>query len=82
MSPSGGVDRPGLVKPAWDGEVVLELGRGLLGYYGEVLGLPGRVRESFLEEASLHERTGSRAITWESKVGWAEDHCRQKGTVI
>ena len=70
MSLSGGVGRPGLVKPAWDGEVVLELGQGLLGQYGEVLGLPGRVRESFLEEESLSERTGSRAITWESKVGW------------
>lgn len=52
----------------WKG--VLELGQEILGQCEEVPGLCGKVKEDFLEEASLSERTGSRAVTWESKVGW------------
>lgn len=43
-------------------------------------GLPGRVREGFLEEVSLNARTGRGTVTQESKVGWREGHCREKST--
>lgn len=50
----------------------------------EVPGLPGGVREGFLEEASLSEKFGEKEqlVTWESKVRTREGHGRQKGIEI